>query len=42
MKLKRLLSAVLIGLVAVFSAEWARQLAEKDNPHADRDPICKY
>lgn len=41
MKLKRLLTAILIGLIAIFSAELAWQLAKKENPNADREDVLK-
>ena len=41
MKIKRLLSAILVGLVAIFSAELAWQLARKENPNADREDVLK-
>ena len=41
MKIKRLLSSILIGLVAIFSAELAWQLAKKENQDADREDVLK-
>ena len=41
MKIKRLMAAILVGLVAIFSAELAWQLAKKENPNADRNNVLK-
>ena len=41
MKIKRLIAAILVGLVAIFSAELAWQLARKDTKNGNGKDVLK-